>query len=215
MSGIFSCVTKNSLAGWKAPDHGCQNLKVSSAAEFRPTPAESGLGAAKSSVENEGRFGRVFGFAGIYNGSVTRRQHEWYRISMNKCIYIVEWYASVLKFNFAAIQSCCMPFGRRWLDKMSMCSGCQGHTSWKQEVFGIRWLQLVGMLHCVQAAVAGLVSRHPCRVYMSGYNTRHDESVWMNIGQNAGKCWLSFDHPKKNMYWFTEFTNHMIWFVMC
>lgn len=92
MSGIFSCVTKNSLAGWKAPDHGCQNLKVSSAAEFRPIPAESGLGAAKSSVENEGRFGRVFGFAGIYNGSVTLRQHEWYRISMNKYIYIVEWY---------------------------------------------------------------------------------------------------------------------------
>lgn len=146
MSGIFSCVTKNSLAGWKAPDHGCQNLKVSSAAESRPTPAESGLGAAKSSVENEGRFGRVFGFAGIYNGSVTRRQHEWYRISMNKCIYIVNsWMVRMpvsWNLHFAAIQSCCMPFGRRWLDKMSMWSVCQGHTSWKQEflVFaGFSW----------------------------------------------------------------------------
>ena len=93
---------------------------------------------------------------------------------------------------------------------MSMCSGLPRPYFLEAGVFGIRWLQLVGMLHCVQAAVAGLLSRHPCRVYMSGYNTRHDESVWMNIGTECWKVLII-----KDIYQFTEFTHHMIWFVMC
>lgn len=122
----------------------------------------------------KGALGGSFVFAG--NGSVMSRQHEWYRISV--FTYLHGTYASVLKciFRCNSVMLSCPSEGG-----FIRCP-CEAFA--KAILLGSRcfWYSLAsaGGNAALRAGSSGMVS-----VPMSGYNTRHDESVWMNIGQNA------------------------------